>query len=195
MAAAGVKETYRPSADETREAMILVHTCNVDGAGLECSLCAQRDELIARRRHPEQSASIREVVESLPFVNYNERHPVSEFAGEIDGGGVKQVMREMKCPLELIPPQFVEGIAEVLKYGAQKYAPNNWMRGMSWETVAGGILRHVTAFRRGEEMDPETGLPHLHHAACGLMFLSWYAHGPQESEHREMDDRRYKQAP
>jgi hypothetical protein len=118
---------------------------------------------------------------------------VEDFKGLVDGAGVKSVMTSMKCPLELIPPQFTEGVAEVLKFGAQKYAANNWMRGMSWETVAGGILRHVTAFRRGEEMDPESGLPHLHHAACGLMFLSWYAHGPNV-EHLQFDDRKFRGA-
>jgi hypothetical protein len=120
------------------------------------------------------------------------KQSVEDFKGKIDGAGVKSVMKEMKCPLELITPELTEGIAEVLKFGAQKYAPNNWMRGMSWETVTGGILRHVSAFRRGEETDPESGLPHLHHAACGLMFLSWFANGPQRNEHEKFDDRNYR---
>jgi hypothetical protein len=118
---------------------------------------------------------------------------VKDFTGKIDGAGVKSVMKEMKCPLELMPPQFTEGVAAVLKFGARKYAANNWMRGMSWETVAGGILRHVTAFRRGEELDPESGLPHLDHAACGVMFLRTYAHGPDRNAHRAFDDRLHKE--
>lgn len=118
---------------------------------------------------------------------------VKDFAGEIDGKGIKTVMFEGKSPLQLITPEILEGLAEVLLHGAKKYAPNNWMRGMSWETVMGGILRHLTAFRRGEEIDPESGLPHLHHATCGLMFLSWYAHGPHRAEHEKFDDRGYKE--
>ena len=176
---------YRPSADETREAMVLAHR-TTRSCGAMCELCKRRNELLAERMpylpHVEQRSEI-----------YDAK--VEEFAGVVDGGGVKQVMQEMKCPLEMIPPQYIEGIAEVLKYGASKYAPNNWMRGMSWETVAGGILRHITAFRRGEELDPETGLPHLHHAACGLMFLSWYAHGPHAEDHERNDDRMYKETP
>src|SRR5690606_1980906 len=81
---------------------------------------------------------------------------VEDFQGTIDGAGVKSVMASPKCPLDLIPPQFSEGVAEVLKHGAQKYAPGNWMRGMSWETVLGGVQRHIQAFRRGEELDPES---------------------------------------
>lgn len=117
---------------------------------------------------------------------------VADFTGAIDGAGVKNVMTSPKTPLELIPPQYTEGVAEVLLHGAKKYAPGNWMRGMSWETVAGGMSRHLSAFRRGEETDPESGLPHLFHLACGAMFLSWYAHGPQAEQHRKFDDRKFK---
>src|SRR5688572_14785066 len=53
---------------------------------------------------------------------------VQDFSGEIDGKGVKAVMKTPKCPLELIPPHFSEGVAEVLLHGAKKYAPNNWLR-------------------------------------------------------------------
>ena len=114
-----------------------------------------------------------------------------DFTGKIDGGGVKQVMKEPKTMVDLIDPQFIEGIGEVLKFGAKKYAKNNWMRGMSWSTALGGVLRHVLAFLRGEEFDLETGLPHLHHAACGLMFVCYFAHGPKNAEHRAFDDRGY----
>jgi hypothetical protein len=114
-----------------------------------------------------------------------------DFTGSADGGGYKSVMDSPKTPLELLDPYFLEGVAEVLKHGATKYAPNNWRRGMSWTVVLGGILRHVTAFARGEEYDSESNLPHLHHAACGIMFLAHYAHTERE-EHRPFDDRVYR---
>ena len=114
---------------------------------------------------------------------------VKDFSGVADGGGIKSVMFDpTKTALQLIDPRFVEGLGAVLAFGAKKYAPNNWMRGMSWITVLGGILRHVFAFARGEEQDKESGLPHLHHAACGLMFLSYYAHS-NRTAHKPFDDR------
>lgn len=103
-------------------------------------------------------------------------------------------MTAPKCPLNLIPPQFTEGLAAVLLHGSEKYAPNNWLRGMSWETVGGGMARHLSAFRRGEEIDPESGLPHLYHLACGTMFLAYYAHGPNAREYRRFDDRLFRDA-
>jgi hypothetical protein len=45
-------------------------------------------------------------------------------------------------------------------------------------------MRHLLAFWSGEETDPESGLPHLAHALCGLMFLHWHA-----QHRRDLDDR------
>jgi hypothetical protein len=65
-------------------------------------------------------------------------------------------------------------VARVLEFGARKYAPNNWRKGMSWSRLVGAALRHLAAFERGEICDPETGLPHLGHLGCCLMFLIVY---------------------
>lgn len=117
----------------------------------------------------------------------------AEYTGEVTGEGIKMVMANPKTPIELIPPRMIEAVAEVLQHGAKKYNRNNWMAGMSWSTVYGGVQRHLNAFYAGEEIDPESGLPHLSHAACGIMFLLWYSTGPQRHEHRAAcDDRAFK---
>lgn len=72
---------------------------------------------------------------------------------------------------DLIPPEMLEGVAEVLTYGAAKYAPRNWERGMAWGRVFGALMRHMWAWWRGQRLDPESGLPHLAHAACCIAFL------------------------
>jgi hypothetical protein len=36
------------------------------------------------------------------------------------------------------------------------------------------MMRHMWAWWRGEEKDPETGMSHLWHAACCVMFLIAY---------------------
>lgn len=100
---------------------------------------------------------------------------VEDYTGDIDGGGVKGCMFVAKLPLELIVPGFIVGIARVLGYGREKYAANNWLRGMSWTTVYGGVQRHLTAWYMGEEYDLESKLSHLFHAACGIMFLVMYS--------------------
>jgi len=82
-----------------------------------------------------------------------------------------------KIRLELIDPDFIMGVGEVLTYGANKYAANNWklMNGQSdIDRVKGAMLRHMMAYMAGEELDPESGLQHLYHISCGAMFLNYF---------------------
>lgn len=75
---------------------------------------------------------------------------------------------------ELIAPEMIFSLSEVLAYGAKKYAPRNWEKGMDWSRCFGALMRHMWAWWRGEDRDPETGFSHLAHAACCLMFLIAY---------------------
>lgn len=75
---------------------------------------------------------------------------------------------------DLIPPEFLDGTARVLTYGAVKYAPRNWELGMSWGRVFAALMRHMWAWWGGQKTDAETGMPHLWHAACCLAFLVAY---------------------
>src|SRR5690606_41602665 len=110
----------------------------------------------------------------------------------IDGEGFKQSMVDPdKFPMHLIPPQFIEDLSEVLLHGAKKYTPNNWMRGMPWETVMAACQRHIHAFRAGEDLDPESGQSRLMHAACCLMFRHWYSEGPSAAVYAQFADRMY----
>lgn len=79
-----------------------------------------------------------------------------------------------KPRMDLLPFDAVEGVARVLGYGAAKYAPRNWEKGMVWGRLIAAALRHLFAFALGEDRDPESGLPHLDHAACCILFLSAY---------------------
>ncbi len=79
-----------------------------------------------------------------------------------------------KPPHELIDPDALDLLARVLGFGARKYAKYNWKKGMSWGRVYSAMQRHVTAWWGGEDKDAETGLSHLGHAFCCLMFLIVY---------------------
>ena len=92
---------------------------------------------------------------------------------------------EGKPPMSLISPLFLEQLAQVLGHGSQKYAPNMWRSDpMPFTHEIDSVLRHILAFNRGEDADPDSGLPHLAHAACRLMFLI-----ERTVLHPEMDDR------
>ena len=77
-----------------------------------------------------------------------------------------------KNRLDLIEPEFIEGVGEVLTFGAEKYEPNNWQKVEDPEDrYYAAALRHLMAWRKGEATDEESGLSHLKHAATNLMFL------------------------
>jgi len=80
-----------------------------------------------------------------------------------------------KLQYQLIPPESLEKIAEVLTFGAKKYPqPDNWKRIDDIQgRYIGALMRHVEAYRSGEKIDPESKLPHLAHAGCCLMFMLW----------------------
>lgn len=81
-----------------------------------------------------------------------------------------------KARTDLLSTIAMEEIAKVLAYGAKKYAADNWRLGMSWRRLLGAAIRHIFAFLRGEDRDSETGLSHLAHAGCCIMFLLEYFH-------------------
>lgn len=76
-----------------------------------------------------------------------------------------------KPRISLVPAEFIEGVAKVLTFGAAKYDAYNWVKGFDWYRLMDGVQRHLLAFERGEDIDPESGECHLLHATCGIMFL------------------------
>ena len=81
---------------------------------------------------------------------------------------------EGKEPYDLLAPEMLDGVSKVLAFGARKYAPRNWERGMRWGRVYAAAMRHMWKWWRGEGVDSETGMSHLWHACCCLMFLIAY---------------------
>lgn len=79
-----------------------------------------------------------------------------------------------KTPVDLLPPEGLLEIAKVLEFGAKKYDAHNWRKGMKWSRLLGASLRHIYAFVTGEDKDSESGLSHLAHAGCCILFLLTY---------------------
>ena len=90
-----------------------------------------------------------------------------------------------KDPMELLDFGALRGVSRVLGFGARKYAAHNWRGGLQYSRLLGATLRHLAAYSQGEDLDPETGLPHIDHALCELMFLSAFIHEGRT----ELDDR------
>lgn len=79
-----------------------------------------------------------------------------------------------KLRWDLLPIDTIEDVVKILTFGANKYGPDNWQGLDNFEDrYYGALMRHITAWRKGEKMDEESGLSHLAHAMCNLVFLLW----------------------
>ena len=104
-------------------------------------------------------------------------YPTSKTGNKDDNG---------KSRVDLLDPDFLLAVGEVLKFGAEKpsYGAHNWRNGINTSRLIAGALRHLFAIMRGEDRDPESGLSHCAHLGCAVMFLYWtLKHKP------EFDDR------
>ena len=78
----------------------------------------------------------------------------------------------LKAPMHLIPPYALEQTAWVHKLGSEKYGPYNWRKtGVCATTYVSAIMRHLNAWRDGEDMDPESGISHIAHivSSCNIL--------------------------
>jgi len=84
-----------------------------------------------------------------------------------------------KLRYDLYPLDAYKGCTEVLTFGAVKYAPNGWKTVQDAENrYYAALIRHLNAQKNhadnggsGLALDEESGLPHLDHAQCCLIFL------------------------
>ena len=89
-----------------------------------------------------------------------------------------------KAPMELLVPEAMEAEANVWGIGAEKYGTFNWQKGMTYSTVLGCAMRHLTAILRGEDFDQESGLPHAAHVKTNMSMLIYYMQHMPECDDR-----------
>lgn len=76
---------------------------------------------------------------------------------------------------DLLPLRTVSKIVDVLTFGAHKYSAGNWqLVPNAKERYFAALLRHLERWQSGEKTDFESGLSHLAHAGCCLLFLLWF---------------------
>jgi len=92
-----------------------------------------------------------------------------------------------KLRLDLIPVDAMEELSKVYAFGAKKYAEHSWESGIMLSRVYAALLRHLFAWWRGEDTDPESGLSHLAHVVWNAVALLTYV----KRGIRNIDDRVY----
>lgn len=94
-----------------------------------------------------------------------------------------------KHTFELLPLDLLWETNLVLQHGAKKYGINNWrhQKGFKFSRCYNALLRHMFAWWKGEDLDPETGISHLAHAMCNLIFLTYHYHYTPDGDDRPIE--------
>ena len=90
---------------------------------------------------------------------------------------------------DYMPARIVnEAYARVAAFGAEKYEPWNWAKGLPTSQIANSLQNHLWAYMEGENTDPESNLSHLDH-------LLWNAVALLYNEYHRIEDDRFKNIP
>ena len=81
---------------------------------------------------------------------------------------------QKKPMMSLLPPAGLNEVSKVLTFGANKYGAHNWRRGLTYSRLVSATMRHLNSWNSGTDIDPESGISHLAHAACNLLMLIEY---------------------
>ena len=93
---------------------------------------------------------------------------------EVEKSEVGVRFDEGKIRYDLIPPEWITALANILTMGAKKYADRNWEKGMAHSRIVGALFRHLFARLRGEFYDEESKFPHMAHVAWNALALMSY---------------------
>lgn len=80
-----------------------------------------------------------------------------------------------KSDWSLLPWKQIETVVKVLDMGKKKYSRDNWQSVKDGKNrYSAACMRHLVAYWSGEKTDPESGISHLGHAICCLLFMMWF---------------------
>lgn len=109
-----------------------------------------------------------------PVLSYPDLEPIAEGAsGEVRITDPTTGAQKGRKPerYDLIPFEALDEVARVYGMGAEKYDDWNWAKGFAWSLSIGAAFRHMASYAAGEDLDPESGLPHPAHAVFHMLAL------------------------
>lgn len=82
--------------------------------------------------------------------------------------------KEQKPRFSLLTPGFIEEMMGVMEFGAIKYTEGDWVNTTSERDCVDAAIRHILAYKKGQDFDVESGLSHFSHAATRLMMAYFH---------------------
>ena len=94
----------------------------------------------------------------------------------------------------VVPTSLSKAVATVIHKssteGGGKYPMHNWRKGLPWTDVADSAMRHIQDFLDRKDIDKESGLHTLYHAATNLAFLIEYLETCPDQDDRYDKDKK-----
>lgn len=81
---------------------------------------------------------------------------------------------EDKRKWSLVHFKSIEPMVEVLEYGAKKYAPENWKKGLDKKEILESMMRHLASLMDGDTLDEDSKCKHIGHIMCNAMFYEYH---------------------
>lgn len=78
-----------------------------------------------------------------------------------------------KLRWSLVDFEALEDMVRALEHGEKEYGEDNWKKGLKTHEIFESLMRHLIAYIGGEDIDPESGLPHTGHILSNAMFLAY----------------------
>lgn len=88
-----------------------------------------------------------------------------------------------KLRWDLIPFDCLEEVVDIYGRGAEVHGDNNWQKvDRGPERYFAALMRHLVAYRRGEEFDAPWHTRHLAHVVWNALALLWFQTHPRAEE-------------
>ncbi len=85
----------------------------------------------------------------------------------------KDAIGVSKAPISVVPTPFIHALGLAMLEGSLKYGRHNYRSaGIRYGVYYDAMMRHMNAWWEGEDIDPDSGLPHPVKAAacCAILF-------------------------
>lgn len=131
--------------------------------------CVSCDESGSNWQSLKRNIEMKDVIGFIPSANkipppqYDPKSVAFNQGVKYDSGKAQWSLMQWKA---------LSQVVDVLTYGAKKYSPDNWKKvPNARQRYIDAGFRHFAAYAGGEKNDSETGMSHLAHAMCCMLFL------------------------
>lgn len=90
---------------------------------------------------------------------------------------------------DLIPAGPMRAVARHYGKGAEKYESRNWEKGYAYSLSYAAMQRHLHQYWQGEDIDEETGSPHLAAVVFHALAMMEFSNTHPEKDDRVKDGR------